>query len=236
MENQNQTPIRSYSNAGAAKLREMAENPSAYLDFLKFQGRVFKHSGCVALEFFAQKPDAQFIATKEQWERAGCHVTQEGKAISFMDKNGDTTEFYDYSQVAGKQPHRWTIHARNATSIKKALGISEGGSLISTAVQNSLQASQITASMAALRVPPQEFRKFSSSFVTAVQCMIAGRLEVGGNQFGVHPDNTMFRELKTDAERLGFLSLVANAARGILQNMERAALDLEAQRQGGFRV
>lgn len=81
---------------------------------------------------------------------------------------------------------------KNAAAIKNALGIPENGSLINAAVQMSLQASQITESMAALRVPPQEIRMFSSSFVSAVQCMIAGRLEVGGSQFSVMPDAAMF--------------------------------------------
>ena len=113
MEKQKQTPIRSYSDAGAAKLREMTENPDVYADFLKFQGRVFKHNANVALEFFAQKPNAQFIATKEQWERTNRSISQSSKAIPFMDKNGSVLEFYDFSQIEDENPpHRWTIHAK----------------------------------------------------------------------------------------------------------------------------
>lgn len=229
MENQKQTPIRSYSDAGAEKLREMTENPKINADFLKFQGRVFKHSANVALEFFAQKLDAQFIATKEQWEHTKRSVAQSSKGIPFTDKDGGIFEFYDFSQIEEQNPpHRWTIHAKNAAAIKNALGIPENGSLINAAVQMSLQASQITESMAALRVPPQEFRMFSSSFVSAVQCMIAGRLEVGGSQFSVMPDAAMFCELRTESDKLGFLNLAANAARKVLLNIERAALHLEA--------
>lgn len=229
MENQKQTPIRTYSDAGEAKLREMTENPDIYLEFLKFHGRVFKHNANVALEFFVHKPDAQFIATKEQWERANRSVAQCSKAIPFMNKNGGVVGFYDFSQIEGDElPHRWTIHAKNAAEIKAALGIPANGNLISGAVQNTLTPSEITASMAALRVPPQEFRKFSSSIVSTVQCIISGRLEVGGSRFNVVPDASMFRDLRTESEKLGFLNLAANAARKILLKIERAALDLEA--------
>lgn len=229
MENQKQTPIRTYSDAGAAKLREMSEDPGIYADFLKFQGRVFKHNANVALEFFTQKPDAQFIATKEQWERVNRSVAQGSKAIPFMNKKGGIVGFYDFSQIEGEDlPHRWTIHAKNAAEIKAALGIPANGNLVSGAVQNMLAPSETIASMAALRVPPQEFRKFSSSFISTVQCIISGRLEVGGSRFNVVPDAAMFSELQTESEKLGFLNLAANAARKILLNIERAALDLEA--------
>lgn len=229
MENKKQTPISSYSAAGAAKLHEMAENPDVYADFLKFQGRVFKHNANVALEFFVQKPDAQFIATREQWERTDRSVAQSSKAVPFMDKNGGVVGFYDFSQIEGDDPpHRWTIHVKNAAEIKTALGIPKNGNLISGAVQNTLTPAEVTASMAALRVPPQEFRKFSSSFVSTVQCIVSGRLEVGGSRFNVVPDAAMFHNLRTESEKLGFLNLAANAARKILLKIERAALDLEA--------
>ena len=61
------TPLGGYSDAGAKKLRSMAENAALLTDFLRFQGRVFKHPASIALEFFTQKPDATFIATAAQW-------------------------------------------------------------------------------------------------------------------------------------------------------------------------
>ena len=75
------TPLGGYSDAGAKKLRQMAENAAVLTEFLRFQGRVFKHPASVALEFFTQKPDATFIATAAQWEKAGFTVTAGSDAI-----------------------------------------------------------------------------------------------------------------------------------------------------------
>ena len=63
------TPLGGYSDAGAQMLRKMSENAPLLTDFLRFQGRVFKHPASIALEFFTQKPDATFIATAAQWEK-----------------------------------------------------------------------------------------------------------------------------------------------------------------------
>ena len=79
------TPLGGYSDAGAKKLRQMAENAAVLTEFLRFQGRVFKHPASVALEFFTQKPDATFIATAAQWEKAGFTVTAGTDAIKFFD-------------------------------------------------------------------------------------------------------------------------------------------------------
>lgn len=37
------TPLGGYSDAGAQMLRKMSENATLLIDFLRFQGRVFKH-------------------------------------------------------------------------------------------------------------------------------------------------------------------------------------------------
>ena len=60
----NSTPLSGLSEAGREKLREMTENSNLFVDFLKFHGKVFKHDPSVSLEFFIQKPDTRFIATK----------------------------------------------------------------------------------------------------------------------------------------------------------------------------
>lgn len=88
---ENNTPIKDFSSAGAEKLREMTENNKMYIDFLKFQGRVFKHNTSVALEFFAQRPETKFIATSEQWRQSGRTVAQGSEAIRFVDSNGKNT-------------------------------------------------------------------------------------------------------------------------------------------------
>ena len=45
------TTVKNFSQAGADKLREMTENSETYIEFLKFQGRVFKHNTSV-LQYF----------------------------------------------------------------------------------------------------------------------------------------------------------------------------------------
>ena len=59
-----QTPIRSYTAAGAAMMQEMTKDPELFLRYLRFQGRVFKRPVNAALEFFSQDPDARFIASR----------------------------------------------------------------------------------------------------------------------------------------------------------------------------
>ena len=98
------TPLGGYSDAGAKKLRSMAENAALLTDFLRFQGRVFKHPASIALEFFTQKPYATFIATAAQWEKAGFTVTPGSDAIKFFDEHGKTIEMYDFSQCEEEVP------------------------------------------------------------------------------------------------------------------------------------
>ena len=92
------TPLGGYSDAGAQMLRKMSENATLLTDFLRFQGRVFKHPASIALEFFTQKPDAAFIATAAQWEKAGFTLTPGSEAIRFFDEHGKTIEMFDFSQ------------------------------------------------------------------------------------------------------------------------------------------
>ena len=45
------TPLGGYSDAGAKKLRQMAENAAVLTEFLRFQGRVFKHPAWIKAAF-----------------------------------------------------------------------------------------------------------------------------------------------------------------------------------------
>ena len=94
---------RLFSEAGAVKLGEISQNNDIYTAFLKFQGRVYKQSAAVALEFFAQKPhlQVQFIASEKQWQAAGYKVKRGGEAIHFVDGNGIKNDLFDFSQVEG---------------------------------------------------------------------------------------------------------------------------------------
>lgn len=227
---ENNTPIKNFSSAGAEKLREMTENNKMYIDFLKFQGRVFKHNTSVALEFFAQRPETKFIATSEQWRQSGRTIAQGSEAIRFVDSNGKNTDFYDFSQVEENvPPYQWTINKNNANEIKKHLGIPEKTPIISGIINSTLQPVNITSCMSALGIPPKDYRNFSKSFVNAMQIMIAGRLEIGGSNFNIPSDLTALQMLKTDSQKLAFLTYAANTAREALMKIENAAKNVIAE-------
>lgn len=227
---ENNTPIKDLSSAGAEKLREMTENNKIYIDFLKFQGRVFKHNTSVALEFFAQRPETKFIATSEQWRQSGRTVAQGSEAIRFVDSNGKNTDFYDFSQVEENvPPYQWTINKNNANEIKKHLGIPEKTPIISGIINSTVKPTHITSCMSALGIPPKDYRNFSKSFVNAMQIMIAGRLEIGGSNFNIPSDLTALQMLKTDSQKLAFLTYAANTAREALMKIENAAKNVIAE-------
>ena len=50
----NVTPIGGFSHAGAELLHEMADNSTLFTEYLKFHGRMFKHTPSVTLEFFVR--------------------------------------------------------------------------------------------------------------------------------------------------------------------------------------
>lgn len=224
------TPVKNFSQAGADKLREMTENSETYIEFLKFQGRVFKHNTSVALEFFTQKPETKFIATRNQWEASQRTIAQGSEAIRFVDKNGKYTDFYDFSQVEETEPpHQWTINSKNATTIKSMLNIPEQSTLINGIVNTTLKPANITACMSALSISPKDYKDFSKSYLNAVQLVIAGRLEVGGNNFKIPSDLTALQLLKTDEQKLAFLTHTANVARECLMKIEKSAQNIEIQ-------
>ena len=224
---ENNTPIKNFSSAGAEKLLEMTENNNTYIDFLKFQGRVFKHSTSVALEFFAQRPETKLIATKEQWAMANCNVAQGSEAIRFLNTNGKITDFYDFSQVEETTPpYQWSMNKNNANEVKKQLGIPEKMPIISGVINSTVKPSDITACMYALGVPPNHYKEFSKSYINAIQLIIAGRLEVGGNNFNIPSDLTALQMLKTNSQKLAFLTHASNTARKSLMIIEKAVQNL----------
>ena len=114
------TPLGGYSDAGAQMLRKMSENATLLTDFLRFQGRVFKHPASIALEFFTQKPDAAFIATAAQWEKAGFTLTPGSEAIRFFDEHGKTIEMFDFSQCEEEAPPMiWAVTNQNLAAVKE---------------------------------------------------------------------------------------------------------------------
>ena len=224
------TPIKDFSSAGAEKLREMTENNKMYIDFLKFQGRVFKHNTSVALEFFAQRTETKFIATREQWRKSGRTVAQGSEAIRFVDSNGKNTDFYDFSQVEENvPPYQWMINKNNANEIKKHLGLPEATPIISGVINSTVKPAHITSCMSALGISPKYYREFSKSYLNAIQLVIAGRLETGGNNFNIPSDLTALQMLKTDSQKLAFLTYAANTAREALMKIENAAKNVIAE-------
>ena len=230
MDDNRKTAITAFSQAGAAKLREMTENSDVYTDFLKFQGRVYKHGVHVSLEFFTQKPETQFIATEEQWRTAHRTVAQGSEAIRFVDKNGRFSDFYDFSQIEESAPPQlWAVSARNVTAVKAALSIPAESTLMNGLVNATIKPAHITACMSALQIPPSDFGSFSKSFVNAVQLVLAGRLEVGGNSFVMEADTSALKLLQTESQKLFFFTHIANIAREALKNVESVIQNLDTK-------
>ena len=225
----NSTPISGLSEAGREKLREMTENSNLFVDFLKFHGKVFKHNPSISLEFYIQKPETRFIATKEQWERSGRTVAAGSEAIHFADNNGGVVDMYDFSQVEESEPpYLWSVNKENAAKVKAGLGIPENMPLVQSLVSSTLSQSDVTNCMKALGIPPQQFSNFSRSYVSAVKLIIAGRLEVGGSQFNFQPDISALKMLRTESEKLTFLTYAAKAAREALMKVERTINNINA--------
>ncbi len=224
------TPIFDFSEAGKAKLREMAENSGIFADYLKFQGRVFKHSVNVSLEFFTQKPDTQFIATKRQWENSHRTVAADSEAIRFVDRNGKFTDFYDFSQVVEETPPPiWTINKQNISKVKSELDLSSSDSIIRGISSQAVQLENIANAMQKLNIPPKDAQRFRQAFINNVECIISGRLEIGGNRFSIKPDLSAFEMLKTDSQRITYLSYAAKSARDCLLKIEAAMQNITAR-------
>ena len=135
------TKLGTLSYSSEKKLRELATKEGVYTDFLKFAGRVFKQDSSVALEFFAQNLTNGYIATEEQWSKAGAAVLLGAEAVNYVDESGRQSKLYELSQVDIQTPPRvWTINKESAAKIKSELGFSESESLV-----KSLITSEITA-------------------------------------------------------------------------------------------
>ena len=224
------TPLGGYSDAGAKKLRQMAENAAVLTEFLRFQGRVFKHPASVALEFFTQKPDATFIATAAQWEKAGFTVTAGTDAIKFFDEHGKTIEMYDFSQCEQEAPPViWAVTNQNLAAVKAGMGIPADSRLIDGLVTKSLDSELIVNAMQMLNVPPAQHAAFQKSMVSSVAQIIAGRLSVNGGNFRLQTDNSAFRMLKTTEQRMMYLAITAKAAREVLRKVENIVTETSVQ-------
>lgn len=224
------TPLGGYSDAGAQMLRKMSENATLLTEFLRFQGRVFKHPASIALEFFTQKPDAAFIATAAQWEKAGFTLTPGSEAIRFFDEHGKTIEMFDFSQCEEEAPPMiWAVTNQNLAAVKEGMGIPAESKLIDGLVAKSVDSELIVNAMQMLNVPPQNHAAFQRSMVSSVAQIIAGRLSVNGGNFRVQTDNSAFRSLKSTEQRMIFLAIAGKAARGTLRQIENIVTETSVQ-------
>ena len=97
-------PVGHYSQLGEQTINRMSKDDVEYINFLKYFGRVFKHPVSVALEFYVNKPEAQFIASVNQWKRAGYQVNPASTGIQFLDQKGNEVTLYDFEDVIGDYP------------------------------------------------------------------------------------------------------------------------------------
>lgn len=216
---ENRTPLGQLTSAGLDALHEVADDPGKLAEFLRLQGRVFKHGTSIALAFYAQNTGTQFIATREQWERMHYTVKQGADALHYVGNDGKNHDLYGFSQIEeDKAPSVWTINKKNAAQVQQQLGVAQGSSIMIAALRQTVLVENVTNCMKALQVPPNEYKQFQSSYVSAVQSIMAGRLEMGGGRFPVTLDTAAFDALKTDEQRFAFLSLAAKDARAALRS------------------
>jgi hypothetical protein len=188
------------------------------------------YSATVALEFFAQKTDVSFIATEKQWAAAGYRITAGAEAIHFMDENGNHSDLYDFSQIESNiAPRLWTIDAENVGEFKTALGISEETPILKAVMEQTVENSQVTECMEALGLLPKVFEHFKKSYINAVQTIIAGRFEIGGNKFNVNPDLAVLETLN-DNQKIHFLTLAADTAKNSLLKVEKIANEIAVKK------
>ena len=226
---QNNTTAVNLRRASAETLQQIGQDPQKYAKFLRFQGRIFKHNPHIALAFFSQNPDADFIATREQWESLHYTVTQGAKAVRYFVKGGKMVDLFDFSQIKEETPpFRWAISRENVNQIKAGLGVAEQDSVLMGALRKALTVDQITDCMRELNIPPQDYDAFRLSYVTAVQTIMAGRLEIGGGKFPVRLDPRAFMALETDEQRLRFLSHTARDAKAALMHIENIINNMQA--------
>lgn len=232
MDNTLVTTIGDYSKIGETKLREICNDEKSYTDFLKFSGRIFKHPVSVALEFYAQNPNAnyQFIAAESAWASLGYHLKPSCTGLRFRDKTGNVTTLYDFGDIVERtQPPVWTVNTANEPEIKKALLIPQDSNLLQGLMNLTIREDAILSCMEKLNLElsEEQQRAFILSFDNAVAQIIAGRLELGGNQFNIPADNQAFKMLETDEQRFILLSYTGQAAKNALRSIENAVKQLE---------
>ena len=222
----NSVPVGHYSQLGEQTIRRITTDDAEYMRFLKFFGRVFKHPVSVALEFYVNRPDAQFIASGAQWKKAGFQVNPASKGIQFLDEKGDEITLYDFDDVIGDYPpKRWTITNKNVDVISERLELPKNEPIFSALDSTSASAIDDLSLIQELELNDlsnEEMVRFRNSYHNMIQLMIAGRLEINGARYNVQPDRTALEFCKSDEQKLILLTTAASSARKALLSVEYA--------------
>ena len=222
----NSIPVGHYSRLGEQTINRMANDDVEYMNFLKYFGRVFKHPVSVALEFYVNRPEAQFIASGNQWKRAGYQVNPASIGIQFLDQKGAEVTLYDFDDVIGDYPpKRWTITNRNVDAIRNELGLSSDTPLFSALDESAASAIDDLSLIQDLELTDlsnEDKLRFRNSYHNMIQTMIAGRLEINGARYNVQPDRAALMFCKNDEQKLMLLTSASSSARKALTSVEYA--------------
>lgn len=231
----NAIPVGHYSQLGQQTIRSMVENDVEYINFLKYFGRVFKHPVSVALEFYSCRPDAQFIASKGQWERANYHVSLGAKGINFLDQKGSLITLYDFEDVIEEiPPKRWSITQNNVAAIRSQLNLSDDNPLfieLEGSVTSPMDDLSIIQDLGLAALPDTDKLKFRDAYHNMIQVMLTGRLEVNGAKYRIQPDRAALQYCQTDEQLFYLLTAAASAARKALTSLEYAFDTLRTQNE-----
>lgn len=229
----NAIPVGHYSQLGEQTIRSMAENDTEYIKFLKYFGRVFKHPVSVALEFYVNRPEAQFIASGNQWEKAGYHIETGSKGIQFLDQKGNVVTLYDFDDVLEDYPpKRWTITNKNVDSIRAELNLSKEQPLfiaLDESAASAIDDLSLIQDLGLTELSNDDKLKFRDSYHNMIQMMITGRLEINGARYNIQPDRSALEFCQTDEQRLILLTSASSAARKALTSVEYAFDSLRTQ-------
>ena len=229
------TPVGHFSKLGAQTIQNVTSNDSEYLKFLKYFGRVFKHPVSVALEFYSNRPDAQFIASKGQWERADYHVTFGAKGINFLDQKGTLITLYDFEDVIEEiPPKRWSVTQNNVSAIRSQLHLAAEQPLfmeLESSVTSPMDDLSIIQDLGLAALPDTDKLKFRDSYHNMIQVMLTGRLEVNGARYRIQPDRAALGYCQTVEQKFYLLTAAASAARKALTSLEYAFDTLRTQNE-----
>ena len=222
----NAIPVGHYSQLGEQTINRIANDDIEFMNFMKYFGRVFKHPVSVALEFYANRPEAQFIASATQWKTAGFQLKPASKGIQFLDNSGKAITLYDFDDVIGEYPpKRWTITNKNVDAVREKLELPKNEpffAALDTSSASAIDDLSLIQELELNSLTNEEKLKFRNSYHGMIQTMIAGRLEINGARYSVQPDRAALQFCKTSEQRLLLLSSAASAARKALNSVEYA--------------